>query len=101
MKILIKVSNRFYAKALDEFYTHADLIDGMNAIRDGQILPDGCEILTKEAYTDLCMRAAKASDLDDIRAEIDHIIPCGKEALSIKLGILEIIHKYCGGTTDE
>ncbi len=61
VKLLIEIPNRFYAKVLDEFYTHADLIDGMKAIRDGQILPDGCEILTKEAYADLCMRASKGN----------------------------------------
>jgi len=32
--------------------------------------------------------------LDKIRAEIEHMIPCSKEALSIKLGVLEIIDKY-------
>ena len=29
-----------------------------------------------------------------IRAEIEHMIPCSKEALSMKLGVLEIIDKY-------
>lgn len=29
--------------------------------------------------------------LDDVKAEIEQIIPCDKEALSVKLGVLEII----------
>lgn len=32
--------------------------------------------------------------LDKIRDEIEHMIPCSKEALSMKLGVLEIINKY-------
>ena len=34
---------------------------------------------------------------EDIKAEIEHIIPCDKEALSVKLGVLEIIDKYISG----
>lgn len=30
------------------------------AIANGVLLPEGAEILTKEAYGDLCMRASKA-----------------------------------------
>ena len=29
--------------------------------------------------------------LDDVKAEIEHMIPCGKETLSMKLGVLEIL----------
>lgn len=29
-----------------------------------------------------------------IKAEIEHMIPCGKEALSMKLGVLEILDEY-------
>lgn len=32
--------------------------------------------------------------IDEIRAEIEHMIPCSKETLSMKLGVLEIIDKY-------
>lgn len=31
----------------------------MDAIANGQPLPEDCEILTKEAYEDLCKRASK------------------------------------------
>lgn len=34
--------------------------------------------------------------IDKIRAEIEHMIPCSNEALSMKLGVLEIIDKYKG-----
>lgn len=29
-------------------------------VRNGTPLPDGAEILTKEAYSDLCLRASRA-----------------------------------------
>ena len=32
--------------------------------------------------------------IEDIKAEIEHIIPCDKEALSVKLGVLEIINNH-------
>lgn len=32
--------------------------------------------------------------LDKVRTEIEHMIPCSKETLSMKLGVLEIINKY-------
>ena len=32
---------------------------GLEAIRNGTLLPEGTEILTKEAYGDLCMRASR------------------------------------------
>lgn len=40
------------------------------------------------------VRYVKCDILDKIRAEIEHMIPCSKEALSMKLGALEIIDKY-------
>lgn len=36
----------------------------------------------------------KRDVLDKIRNEIEHMIPCSKETLSMKLGVLEIIDKY-------
>lgn len=33
----------------------------MYAIKNGTLLPEGAEILTKEAYSDLCLRASKES----------------------------------------
>lgn len=36
----------------------------------------------------------KSDAADKIRSEIEHMIPCGKEALSIKLGVLEILDNY-------
>ena len=40
------------------------------------------------------VRYVKCDVLDKIRAEIQHMIPCSKETLSMKLGVLEIIDKY-------
>ena len=37
------------------------------------------------------------SVIEDIKSEIEHIIPCDKEALSVKLGVLEIIDKHISG----
>lgn len=39
--------------------------------------------------------------LDKIRIEIEHMIPCGKEALSMKLGVLDIIDKYKAESEDK
>lgn len=39
------------------------------------------------------------SVIEDIKAEIEHIIPCDIEALSVKLGVLEIIDKHMRGET--
>lgn len=35
-----------------------------------------------------------------MRAEIEQIIPCDKEALSVKLGVLEIIDKHVSDMAD-
>lgn len=43
----------------------------------------------------------KTDVLDKVRAEIEHMIPCSKEALSMKLGVLEIIEKYAEGSEKE
>ena len=37
-------------------------VNVINAIRNGQPLPEDCEILTKEAYSDLCKRASKGAE---------------------------------------
>ena len=38
------------------------LFDILDAIKNGTLLPEGVEILTKEAYSDLCTRAADVPD---------------------------------------
>lgn len=47
------------------------------------------------------VRYIKCEVLDKIRAEIEHMIPCSKEALSMKLGVLEIIDKYKAERSEE
>lgn len=39
--------------------------------------------------------------LDNIRIEIEHMIPYSKEALSMKLGVLEIIDKHKAESEDK
>ena len=56
------------------------------------------ELESVENYIETCsVKMIPVSVLEDIKAEIEHIIPCGKEALSVKLGVLEIIDKYIKG----
>ena len=50
--------------------------------------------MTKEQNYMRGYKDGKSDMLDKIRAEIEHMIPCSKEALSMKLGILDIINKY-------
>lgn len=48
-------------------------------IENGQSLPDDCEILTREAYADLCMRASEGQEPNCSE------IPTGSEKLSSEL----------------
>ena len=41
------------------------------AVLNGTLLPEGAEILTKEAYSDLCLRASQEPILDKIEKEIN------------------------------
>ena len=62
MKLLIEISDTLKqiadeedAKTFSHIMWQAIL---MNAVKYGQPIPDDCEILTKEAYEDLCARAS-------------------------------------------
>lgn len=46
-------------------------------------------------------REDKMKVLEKIKAEIEHMIPFSKEALSMKLGMLEIIDKYMTESEDK
>jgi hypothetical protein len=69
MQIVIDIDDRVYG-LLKYFAGSLGLADKkdddnvktvlMRAIVNGTLLPEGSEILTKEAYSDLCMRASKA-----------------------------------------
>lgn len=46
----------------------------INAIRNGQSLPEDCEILTKEAYDDLCMKGyKKLVDIEVVKQKVFEI----------------------------
>ena len=64
MKIVVEVSEKDYQNFLSQY--KADILDERTpshrakiAIAEGQILPDNAEILTAEAYSDLCLRASE------------------------------------------
>ena len=56
MKIIIDIPEDTYAEIVE--YGIANWYSLTMAFRDGQPIPDNCEILTKEAYEDLCARAS-------------------------------------------
>ena len=66
MKLLVEIPEKTYEYA--KYYRESHILSlrdnsiCMDAIRDGQPLPEDCEILTKEAYEDLCMRASKCEE---------------------------------------
>lgn len=58
MKIVIKLDKRLYKYAKHHTLTFAEIDEICDVIANGTPLPEGAEILTKEAYSDLCTRAA-------------------------------------------
>ena len=64
MKLIIEISEET-KKNIHWYGLHLcprDENNLVNAIRNGQPLPEDCEILTKEAYSDLCKRASKGTE---------------------------------------
>ena len=62
MQIVIDIPSHIY-KTLIETGTYGYYrFDSKSAIKHGQLLPEDCEILSKEAYEDLCMRASKGAE---------------------------------------
>ena len=58
MKILVDIPKNTY-KDVKKFVERSGIASaGDYYVAKGQILPDDCEILTKEAYEDLCARAS-------------------------------------------
>lgn len=60
MELVIDITEEDYKKIIE--YGECDYLRIINAIENGIPLPEGAEILSKEAYSDLCMRAAEGSD---------------------------------------
>lgn len=58
MELVIDISEKLY----NRMKTYQGLDDIYIAVKNGIPLPEGAEILSKEAYSDLCMRAAEGSD---------------------------------------
>lgn len=61
MKLLVEIPETIYEEAVNNrnFITVGKIEVVWKAIANGQKLPEDCEILTKEAYSDLCLRARK------------------------------------------
>lgn len=101
MKIVVDIPDEEY-----ESYALAITFGmGNTAIRrilNGTPFPEGAEILTKEAYSDLCLRASlgleQGSVLDKIRAEIEQMdFDFGDfydHTYVIKEMVLEVIDRY-------
>lgn len=60
MKLLVEIPETIYEEAVNKrnYITVGKIEVVLKAIANGQPLPEDCEILTKEAYSDLCMRAS-------------------------------------------
>ena len=58
MKLLVEIPEETYIHLRNGGNIGASLLIE-NAIKNGQKLPEDCEILTKEAYSDLCLRASR------------------------------------------
>lgn len=67
MQIVIDIGENLYTRLFDmRANTMRDMRAACSTIRNGTPLPEGAEILTKEAYSDLCMRASRAeSEVQD------------------------------------
>lgn len=63
MKLVIDIPEKDYKRMKEQsMFGRADV--WRKAIQNGQPLPDGAEILTKEAYSDLCTRAANVLNFE-------------------------------------
>ena len=86
MQIVIDIPEQMYLNAKANTLCGGDII--VKAIKNGTPLPDGAEILTKEAYSDLCTRAANVPDTN---------------AVDFKQAVLDVItHELmCGAVVDQ
>ena len=83
MKIVIDVPKEQYitinATTQKDVVTVIDDRLRIKAIKNGTPLPDGAEILTKEAYSDLCMMAAERPEKRTEKRTETHSCVCGEE----------------------
>ena len=92
MKIVIDIPNGCYEELNNGQFPVQDAYRLVAWIKNGTPLPDGAEILTKEAYSDLCMRAAdvpgtNVGKLDGNPAEIDKAVEHYEGTLETLKGI--------------
>ena len=64
MKLEIDVPDVCYENILNGEMDSLDVRYGLEAIKKGTQLPEGAEILTAEAYSDLCLRASQECKTD-------------------------------------
>lgn len=58
MKLIIEIPDQIYDTLIETGKYGYYRFDAKRAIKSGTPFPEGVEILTKEAYSDLCIRAA-------------------------------------------
>lgn len=59
MKLIIDIPEEKYRHVISDYWCGNYGIQQI--IKNGTLLPEGAEILTKEAYSDLCLRASKGA----------------------------------------
>ena len=64
MKLMIDIPKEEYERMKEQSVFGYMLGVWKQAIKNGTPLPEGVEILTKEAYSDLCTRAADVSNFE-------------------------------------
>lgn len=59
MKLLVEIPNSLYSNLSKIERGSVASKRVLDCVRNGQVLPKDCEILTREAYSDLCMRSSE------------------------------------------
>lgn len=76
MQIVINIPDGCYEELNNGQFPVQDAYRLVAWIKNGTPLPEGAEILTKEAYSDLCMRASKAESEEENKKEKHTCISC-------------------------
>ncbi len=122
MRIVIDIDDEDYKRIQDIPDVFNSLTSrAYSIIRDGTPLPEGAEILTKEAYSDLCTRAADVPNFESeeyIEQRIENynkllksrILDCIKESPSVepkkcgdcisRINILKKLNNLCNNTCE-
>lgn len=85
MKIVIKLDKRLYKYAKHHTLTSAEIDEICDVIANGTPLPEGVEILTKDAYSDLCRRAADVPENARKRTKTHACVCINRQAAEEKL----------------